>query len=590
MITNTGKNIIAKYLIGDAPAYASYLALGCGQKPRPKITSLSSVDSVLFSGTIDGTSATTTISSIESTKGLLPGMSLEKTTGSGAFGGPDQIAKIISVDSNTQITIESESDNTAGQITFYSFGTAGVLEVEDTVALWQGASLSIVSAESGSFSTLEPTIVDKILDQTTIIVSPLLNRIVNATVKISVDPNKETMDFEMFRVPISSRGYVNDNGVNKVIFTAQLPSEERYEITEIGLYSAGSNSLAGIYDSKTITAFSGAETWEFNTGDTVTGAGVNNPAFPEFEVSLINSVNNITTQARAIKTTSTNGIFSNPVRLERYERPRYLNGVYMLRGGTSYIYNQNDQLQIGPNPKFLQYVGESVDLTKNSSSDLIKLAFSIVVVNGASVDVPENVRIVVEFSNPDGSQYARMNVDATNEDFRFANNRYVVVSQTLGDLTYTPQFSWKTVDVIKVYACALQTLIATNKEIVDGTASITTFTNHGIKVGDAVEVSNVPGLNGVHTVTAVPTPNSFSFSTTESNAIFQELIPTGVVQSGTDEFFIALDAVRVDNVSTVNPLYGLVGYSIIQDELEKTIVKSPNTTNFIEYRFALDVI
>jgi hypothetical protein len=33
MITNTGKDIIAKYLIGQAPAYASYIAVGCGARP-----------------------------------------------------------------------------------------------------------------------------------------------------------------------------------------------------------------------------------------------------------------------------------------------------------------------------------------------------------------------------------------------------------------------------------------------------------------------------------------------------------------------------------------------------------------------------
>jgi hypothetical protein len=33
MITNTGKNILAKYLLGQASAYASYIAIGCGSKP-----------------------------------------------------------------------------------------------------------------------------------------------------------------------------------------------------------------------------------------------------------------------------------------------------------------------------------------------------------------------------------------------------------------------------------------------------------------------------------------------------------------------------------------------------------------------------
>ncbi len=33
MITNTGKSIMAKYLVGQAPAYASHIAIGCGAKP-----------------------------------------------------------------------------------------------------------------------------------------------------------------------------------------------------------------------------------------------------------------------------------------------------------------------------------------------------------------------------------------------------------------------------------------------------------------------------------------------------------------------------------------------------------------------------
>jgi hypothetical protein len=76
-----------------------------------------------------------------------------------------------------------------------------------------------------------------------------------ATVAIEIDHEKEVLDFEMFRVPIISRGYVNDGGIDKLVLTADLPTEERYEISEIGIFSAGSNSSAGQYDSKTIIAF-----------------------------------------------------------------------------------------------------------------------------------------------------------------------------------------------------------------------------------------------------------------------------------------------------------------------------------------------
>jgi hypothetical protein len=33
VITNTGKSIIGKYLLGNTPSYASYIAVGCGATP-----------------------------------------------------------------------------------------------------------------------------------------------------------------------------------------------------------------------------------------------------------------------------------------------------------------------------------------------------------------------------------------------------------------------------------------------------------------------------------------------------------------------------------------------------------------------------
>ena len=57
-------------------------------------------------------------------------------------------------------------------------------------------------------------------------------------------PTKKRMDFEMTRVPVSSRGFVEENGVTKVALIAQLPTENRYEISEVGLWSAANNSLA----------------------------------------------------------------------------------------------------------------------------------------------------------------------------------------------------------------------------------------------------------------------------------------------------------------------------------------------------------
>ena len=74
---------------------------------------------------------------------------------------------------------------------------------------------------------------------------------------------KEVLDFEMFRVPISSRGYVKEDNVNKIVFTAELPTQERYEITEIGIYSAGGNPSAAGFDSRSLFLFTEEEEWKY---------------------------------------------------------------------------------------------------------------------------------------------------------------------------------------------------------------------------------------------------------------------------------------------------------------------------------------
>ena len=592
MITNTGKNIIAKYLVGDTPAYASYLVLGCGPRPRANVTTLSAVTSASISGTIASTSPTTTITGITSTLGLVVGMSLEKVSGSGsgAFGGTSQIATITAIDSNTSITITSTGNNSAGSLEFKTFGAASVLTVANSDFVWKGAKLSIVSASAGEFDTISDTLVTRVISDTLITVSPGTQEFLdNATLLIETDPNKKALDFEMFRVAITSKGYINDNGVNKIVFTSQLPSEERYEITEIGIYSAGSNSFAGAFDSKTVTAFSGSESWELSFDDTLVGPSLEGVAFKEYATSIANNLNTIVATNPAIKTTTSNGVFSNVTRLGRYERPRYLTNVFLLKGDTSYISKDGNVLKAEGTPASLQTVGRTVDFSRNAPSDILKLAFSILAVDGSTPNVPESVRMIIEFSNPDGSQTAKMNIDATDIDYRFSENRYVLAEKRLDELTYTPQFSWKTVDTIRIYSSVIKNTTLTHKLISNGLATLTTFVPHKFKVGDAVKISGISGLNGIRIVTATPTAETFSFATTEIDAILQEIIPAANVESGSTDFYIALDGLRLDNTSTINPLYGLVGYSIIQNDDREPIVKSPNSTNFIEYRFIMDV-
>lgn len=664
MITNTGKEIIAKYLLGTAPAYASYIALGCGSKPRitgniitgasssgatitvadssklwvgAKIV-LSSQETIEISdagtvGSISGVGPwTATITGMTTTVGLNVGDKITAINGTGSLGGGAGIYIISSIVSSTSIiyTATGGTTPTAGTIADIKYGTGQLDTGQDTI---------VTSIPTGSTFTVSP--------------SPLIE-LYNATLTIQTDPAKQVLNFEMFRIPITSRGYINDNGTNKVILTGELPTEERYEISEVGIFSAGSNVVAAGSDSKTITAFSGRENWQYNSGTAL--------STPATIVGISDTSYNLTTTADAFQTTSDNSVFLNSItRSDRYETCRYLNNIYMIRGSTGNLTGSAGSFSKVTSSKFLQITNQTVDLSSNSTSDLLKVAFSLVAVSGTGSFVPDKIKILVEFANGDGTQYARFEDELLESEY--LNNRYIVITKRLDELTYSTIFDWKEVSVIRVYVSTIDTITATNKVGSGTTATITTST-HGIPVNSSITGTSIVGSEityaaintfapgDIVTISGI-TPSSLNASNqtvTESNgtsfkitnsavtgtyssggtAIVQNYYVTISGANGSDtgfdgtqiltsvpsttsivyartgtvvgstgitasvdiyrhEYYIGLDAIRFDNISTINPLYGMTGYSIIQNVTESTIIKPANTNNYIEYRFILDV-
>ena len=342
---------------------------------------------------------------------------------------------------------------------------------------------------------------------------------------------KENLDFEMFRVPISSRGFVNEGGINKIVLTAELPAEERYEISEVGLYSAGSNPSAGAYDSKTVFAFTTGENWQYQTGASATAIDVvTSPLDDPADNNVISVTDTV------FQTNADNSIFYKASRENRYERCRFLNNIILIRGDEADLTISEesgpteDHFVIESGSNHIRLTGANVDFSRNSPIDELRLAFSIVSKTGNSSAIPETVRILVNFSSTDGSQFARFEAEINHGSSGnlndaiadFETNRYFVVSKQLQDLYTTSGFTWDLVTVVRIYACVL---------------------------------SEDSG----------PTPEPSS------------------------NYYIALDALRLENIATTNPLYGLTGYSIIKNDNAETIVKSPNTSNYVEFRFSIGV-
>lgn len=339
---------------------------------------------------------------------------------------------------------------------------------------------------------------------------------------------KENLDFEMFRVPISSRGYVNDDGTDKLVLTAELPTEERYEITEVGVYSAGSNPSAGAYDSKTIFAFTSTENWQHHTSSATV-------AISPITAALDTSNDDIIATTDAVfSTNADNSIFLNSVpRKTRYERCRFLNNIILIQGDDADLTiseesdASEDHFVIESGSNHIHLTNPNVDFTKNSPTDELRLAFSLINKDGADVALPETIRILVDFSSTDAGsgEFARFEAEINqgssgnleNSIADFETNRYFVVSKQLQELYTTANFTWNAVTVVKIYAC---------------------------------------------------------------------VIDAGLPSS---DYYVSLDAIRLENIATISPLYGLTGYSVVRTDDAESIIKSPNTNNYVEFRFSIGV-
>jgi hypothetical protein len=323
---------------------------------------------------------------------------------------------------------------------------------------------------------------------------------------------KTSLDFEMFRAPIISKGYVTEDGVSKIVLTAELPTEDRYEITEIGIYSTGSNPTAGAASSKMLFTFSDNENWEYHSGSTAV-------EIPKPPTATIATTGNIVYAGKYFRLDADAALFTS-TRIARYERPRFLNNNIVLRGDTTSLYSDSgdDYLEFGLGDH-IHLANISLNLDANAPTDEMRLAFSLMSKEASSPTSVSNIKIMIEFSSnhSENAEWARFNADISQD---FSANRYVIATQQLQDMQKTANFSWNNVSVAKVYVTA---------------------NNYGATA---------------------------------------------------DDIYVILDALRLESVAAAdaNPLYGLTGYTVIRDPDALPVIKEPNTSNFVEFRFALDVV
>ena len=325
----------------------------------------------------------------------------------------------------------------------------------------------------------------------------------------------ESLNFEVARVPVLSKGLIKEEGVEKIVFKAQLPTDQRFQITEIGLYPAESNVLAERYNSKILTTFTNSESWTYGTlgSASVVQHFGDIPLLANGDISDTNPETNAELPLFSF-VESDSPAFEFPERKDRNEQPRYLSKSLFLFGNSASI---DSSFNYSASSYYVENNTLNINMGNNLPTDKIKLAFSVLSRQFDNDVAPTGgARFILEFyNNVPGSPSASVSMIATQSDLSLANGRYKVLEKQISDFNVSPNFSWSNINKIRVYSSIIDSDVAS------------------------------------------------------------------------DDYFIALDGIRLENVSTINPLYGLTAAEYVKTQDAYPILKRENSISYIEYRFGV---
>jgi hypothetical protein len=257
--------------------------------------------------------------------------------------------------------------------------------------------------------------------------------------------NKNKMDFEMLRVPIVSRGFVEEGGQTKISFIAELPTENRYEITELGLWSAANNSLAKGFDSRTIFDFQAG--WEAH----------NTTIFPIPLKTSLGTTDVIEDGGdKVFRANAADPVLQNAIRKQRKEGPRFLNTSIFMRGDSSVISGNDGEWQAEESESFMSthihFNSVNLNIGRNAASDEFTLAFSLIDKNSLTPTVPEYIKILIEFFTSEISQdsgFAKKEIFV--DSSALTNSSYQSITFPISELITSPDFTSSRIRVARIF-------------------------------------------------------------------------------------------------------------------------------------------
>lgn len=399
---------------------------------------------------------------------------------------------------------------------------------------------------------------------------------------------KNRMNFEMTRVPISSRGFVEDGGTTKLSLVAQLPTENRYEITEVGLWSDANNILAQGFDSRIIFDFE--ENWQAHDTSVT--------AIPFIENLGTNGV--IDDQGQNIfRTDCGNSLLEEPDRRDRKEGPRFLNTSIFMKGDSSNIESTDFAItSASSNGTLLTYTSASSNfsigdrVTISSSSNSLFNAVNAAVVGASANSFSINKPISASATSLNGVVW-KSGTWQPEEDLGGFTSRHI----HFNNVSFNIGLNSPNDPLTLAFSLVDKTSVG------DGTPQfvkiLLEFLRNEVNedTGYARAELYIPGSEFVNRYKAISFPISdlitspdFISSEIKVARVFAYVgVQSGSATVGSVNHYVALDGFRLDNISTANPLYKMVGYSSTRTDDGSPIIKYRNTNNYVEFRFGIGV-
>jgi hypothetical protein len=399
--------------------------------------------------------------------------------------------------------------------------------------------------------------------------------------------SKQILDFEMLRVPITSRGLVKQNGTTQVALTAELPGENRYAITEVSLWSGANNSLARDSDSRMIFTF--LENWE-KQSSSVSSIPILTTLGTTFNIDDENEIIFI----------ANNGdkVFNAVDRINRKEGARFLDRSIFMRGDSSIINSENITITSATsNGSILTYnvtndfsEGDRVTVSGSSNKLFDFVNQPIVSATSSSFTIEKGVSASQTSSGGD-VWLANSWQPEEDDDFVSTHIRLNGINLNLGqnnardELALAVSVLDKTFDGSDGTPEFVKILVEFYRNEVDretGYAKAELYLDSS-QLTDRYHIFRFP-------ISDLIVSPDFTFAQARVARIFayvgieedSEIIPS-------DKHYVAIDGFRLDNITTQNPLYKMVGYSPTRSANGSPIVKFSNTANYVEFRFNLGV-